>query len=65
MKPETNNSEKQLSKDLKTFEELPEGTKELHLLADQAEKSTGTERAALDQSIPNKTKRKLLGGSQG
>ena len=43
--------EKHLSKDLKTFEKLPEKTKELDLLADQAEKETGRNRAKLDRLI--------------
>ncbi|MEY3895443.1 MAG: hypothetical protein RLZZ214_962 [Verrucomicrobiota bacterium] len=58
MKPEPIEPEKQLSKDLKTFAKLPEKTKELHHLADQAEKETGTNRAALDRLIQTKSKRK-------
>ena len=46
--------EKHLSKDLKTFEKLPEKTKELDLLADQAEKETGRNRAKLDRLIQTK-----------
>lgn len=58
MKPNPNESEKKLSKDLKAFEELPEKTKELQLLADQAEKETGKRRAALDQVIETKSEQK-------
>lgn len=58
MKPEPTEPEKQLTKDLKTFEKLPAKTKELHLLADQAEKQTGKSRAALDRLIQTKSKRK-------
>ena len=58
MKPVPVEPEKQLSKDLKTFEKLPEKTKELHLLADQAEKETGGKRAALDRLIQTKSKQK-------
>jgi len=58
MKPEPTEPEKQLSKDLKTFERLPDQTKELHLLADQAEKETGGNRAALDRLIQTKSKQK-------
>ena len=58
MKPEPAEPEKQLSKDLKTFETLPEKTKELHLLADDAEKETGRNRAALDRLIQTKSSRK-------
>ena len=54
MKPEPSESEKHLSKDLKTFENLTKETKELHLLADQAEKETGRKRAALDRLIETK-----------
>lgn len=58
MKPSSDESEKQPSKDLKAFEELPEKTKELQLLADQAEKETGKRRAALDRVIETKSKQK-------
>jgi len=54
MNPDPVEPEKHLSKDLKTFEKLPEKTKELHLLADQAEKETGTNRAKLDRLIQRK-----------
>jgi hypothetical protein len=51
MKPEPHEPEKNLSQDLKTFEELPAGTRELHLLADEAEKATGKARADVDSKI--------------
>lgn len=50
-------SEKKLSKDLETFEELPEKTKELHRLTEQAEKKTGEDREALDRAIQSESKR--------
>ncbi len=58
MKPQDAESEKHPSKDLRTFEKLPEKTKDLHLLADQAEKETGGKRAALDRLIQTKSKQK-------
>ena len=42
--------------DLKTFEDLPAKTKELAVLKDQAEKTTGKERAAVDKLIGEKSK---------
>ena len=41
---------------MKTFEQLPAKTKELELLKDQAEKSTGQESAALNKKIRDKSK---------
>ena len=58
MNPNPDESEKRPSKDLKAFEELPEKTKELHLLADQSEKETGKRRAALDRLIETKSVQK-------
>jgi hypothetical protein len=43
-------------RDARTFEELPAKTKELVVLKDTAEKSTGKERAAVDQTIKEKSK---------
>ncbi len=58
MKPDpTKPGEKKLGEDLKTFEKLPEKTKELELLGDQAEKESGKERAALDRLIQTKSTR--------
>jgi hypothetical protein len=51
MKPEPQETAKNLSQDLETFEELPAGTRELHLLADEAEKATGKARADVDRKI--------------
>jgi hypothetical protein len=42
---------KHLSADLKTFNELPTKTQEMHLLSDEAEKVTGTHRAKVEQKI--------------
>lgn len=56
MKPEPQDTEKNLTKDLKTFEKLPANTKELHVLTDQAEKSAGKERAVLQRLIQKKSK---------
>lgn len=55
MKPKPGESGKQVSKDLKTFEKLPEKTKDLHLLADQTEKESGSKRAELDHLIQKKS----------
>lgn len=58
MKPTPAESEKRPSKDLKAFEELPEKTKELNLLADQAERETGKCRARLDRLIETRSNQK-------
>ena len=42
---------KDAAKDLKDFTRQPPKTKELELLADQAEKSTGNERVESDREI--------------
>jgi hypothetical protein len=54
MKPEPQETEKDLGKDLKTFEQLPATTKELEVLKDQAEKATGQESVALNKEIRDK-----------
>jgi hypothetical protein len=56
MKPETQETEKNFSEDLKTFEQLPLKTQELHLLTDDAEKATGKKRAVIDRLIQKKSK---------
>ena len=56
MKPEPPETEKDLGKDLKTFEQLPAKTKELLLLKNQAEKATGQESVALNKMIRGKSK---------
>ena len=56
MKPEPPETEKDLGKDLKTFEQLPAKTKELLLLEDQADKSTGRKSLALNKEIRDKSK---------
>ena len=56
MKPEPLETEKDLGKDLKTFEQLPAKTKELELLKDQAEKATGQESVDLNKRIRDKSK---------
>lgn len=43
-------------RDLKTFEDLPAKTKELVVLKDQSEKTTGKERAVTDRLIVEKSK---------
>jgi hypothetical protein len=55
MKSKPEESGKQVSKHLKAFEKLPEKTKELHLLADEAEKESGSKRAELDRLIQKKS----------
>lgn len=51
MKPEPQEPEKNLSEDLRTFQELPAKTRELLLLGDKAEKATGKVRAEVDRQI--------------
>jgi len=48
--------EKDFAKDLKTFEKLPAKTKELVMLKDAAEKTTGPESGVLDKQIRDKSK---------
>lgn len=54
MKPMPPEAGKELGKDLETFEQLPVKTKELEMLQEQAEKTTGTENAALHRKIRHK-----------
>ena len=54
MKPASPRTEKNFSKDLKTFDKLPAQTKELVILKDQAEKATGEESVALHKNIQTK-----------
>lgn len=56
MKPEPQKPEKDIGKDLKTFEQLPATTKESEILKDQAEKATGQEKVALHKTIRDKSK---------
>lgn len=56
MKPAPPETEKDFGQDLKKFEQLPAKTKELELLKDQAEKSTGQESLALHKMIRDKSK---------
>jgi hypothetical protein len=51
MKPHAPETEKDPRKQLKTFEHQPPKTKELELIKDQAEKSTGQERIDLIRKI--------------
>jgi len=55
MKPEPQETEKNLSKDLSKFEHLPLKDQEMHLLADEAEKSTGKDREVIDRLIQKKS----------
>jgi hypothetical protein len=55
MNPEPSPTEKDFSKDLKTFEQLPAKSKELELLKDQAEKATGKESIILNKMIRDKS----------
>jgi hypothetical protein len=57
MKPEPPTTEHDFGKDLKTFEHLPVKTKELLLLQDQMEKSTGQENNDLNKVIRDKSQR--------
>ena len=56
MNSEPPKTKKNSDRDLKTFEELPAETKELVVLKDQAEKSSGEEREAADKLIGEKAK---------
>jgi hypothetical protein len=56
MNPEPQDTEKNFTRDLKAFERLPAPTKELHVLAEKAEKTTGKERAVLQRLIEKKSK---------
>jgi hypothetical protein len=53
MKPKK--SAKKLQRDLETFEKLPAKTKDLHVLSDQAEKSVGKKRVAIQRKIEKKS----------
>jgi len=57
MKPEPQDTKKNLTKDLTTFEQLPVETKELHVLSDQAEKSSGRKRAVIQRLIQKKSRK--------
>ena len=56
MKPASPKTEKDFSKDLKTFDQLPAQTKELALLKDRAEKATGQESVTLHKNIKAKAR---------
>lgn len=58
MKTKRPNPEKDFGKDLKTFEQLPVETKELLVLADQEEKSSGPGKLALHKQAQSKSKAK-------
>ncbi len=56
MDPTPAPTETKFGEDLKTFEQLPAKTKELVVLKDQAEKSTGAENVVLTKMIREKAK---------
>ena len=56
MKSEPPETEKDLGKDLKTFGQLPAKSKELLILQDQTEKSTGQEKIDLYKITRDKSK---------
>lgn len=56
MKTKPPKPEKDPAKDLETFARLPAKTKELSLLQDQAEKSTGPEKEAVNKKIDRKSR---------
>jgi|694.fasta_scaffold63765_5 hypothetical protein len=56
MKKKPHEKDKNLGRDLDTFDHIPVNTRELHVLTDQAEKSVGGERADLDRLILKKSK---------
>jgi len=55
MKPKPPKTEKDFGKDLKTHEQLPVRTRELLLLQDQTEKSSGQENADLNKMSQDKS----------
>ena len=55
MNPEAQEPKKNFSKDLKTFDRLPEMTKQLALLKDEAEKTIGPESCTLNKKIRSKS----------
>ena len=56
MKKEQKKTEKEFGRDMQAFERLPAATKELEVLRDLAEKTTGPENIALTKMIREKTK---------
>jgi hypothetical protein len=56
VKPKPPTLEKNLGRDLDTFEQLPAKTKELELLQDRAEKTSGPENVAIHKKIRAKSK---------
>ena len=56
MKSESQKTAGKSNQDMKTFEQLPDKTKELELLLDQAEKSTGPEGVRLNKVIQDKAR---------
>jgi len=56
MNPIRMNPEKNLEQDLKTFERVPAKTRELNVLMDQAEKTTGNEGKRIQDAIRKKSK---------
>ena len=59
MKTKQPHPEKNFGKDLKTFEQLPDETKELLVLSDQVEKSSGPGKLALQKLAQGKSKAKI------
>lgn len=60
MKPAPPEAEKKLGKDLKAFEQLPAKTKELEVLQEQAEKTTGAKLATLHEEIRDKAQQQAV-----
>lgn len=56
MKPELPEPQKNSAQDQKSFEQLPQKTKELELLMDRAEKTIGPESVALNKIIGEKSR---------
>lgn len=51
LKTDPKDTKMNFTEDIKTFEKLPEKSKELHILKDNAEKVTGMENADLHKEI--------------
>lgn len=59
MKPDPKTPEKDFGKDLRAFERLPAKTKELLILQERTEKSTGQESVDLQKLTQEKSKQRL------
>ena len=61
MNIDPNKTEKEFNRDLRTFERLPDATKELEILRDLAEKAIGPDNVTLTETIQDKVDQMPLG----